>query len=222
MKLRLDDLHHTYAGAEQPVLSIGDHVFASGSQTLLRGVSGSGKTTLLNIIAGLLPPTQGGIFYDDDAIYARSEAQRDLLRTRTVGYAFQNHHLLPSLTAQENVAMPLAFAGMNRALRNKRALALLEQLGLAAYAHRYPRSLSTGQRLRVAITRALANEPLLLLADEPTAALDADAGREVLDLMQTECRKRSATLLIASHDPSLEARFADILDIRAGRLLHGI
>jgi ABC-type lipoprotein export system ATPase subunit len=222
VKLRLDNLSHTYRGAEQPVLAVGDYAFAEGSQTLLRGVSGSGKTTLLNMIAGLLPPTQGSIYYDNESIYARSEANRDRLRARLVGYVFQNHHLLPALTALENVAMPLAFAGVSGAARKRRALALLEQIGLAASAQRTPRQLSTGQRLRVAIARALANEPLLLLADEPTAALDAAAGHDVLDLMQAECRGRGATLLIASHDPNLEVRFANILDLRAGRLTNAM
>ncbi|MDX2139706.1 MAG: ABC transporter ATP-binding protein [Chloroflexota bacterium] len=216
--LRIEGLHHTYPAAEQPVLRLSDWALAAGEQVLLRGVSGSGKTTLLNIIAGLLRPSQGAIYYEAQAIYALGEAARDRLRARMVGYVFQNHYLLPTLTALENVAMPLAFGGVGTAMRKRRALALLEQVGLGSIARQYPAKISTGQRLRVAIARALANQPRLLLADEPTAALDEQSGCVVMDVMQAECRAHGAVLIVASHDPALETRFSTIVDLRGGTL----
>jgi ABC-type lipoprotein export system ATPase subunit len=216
--LRIEGLHHTYPAAEQPVLTVGDWALAAGDQVLLRGVSGSGKTTLLNIIAGLLRPSQGAVYYETQSIYALGEAARDRLRARMVGYVFQNHHLLPTLTALENVAMPLAFGGVGAAARKRRALALLEQVRLGSIADQYPAKISTGQRLRAAIARALANQPRLLLADEPTAALDEQSGCVVMDVIQAECRAHGAVLIVASHDPALEARFGMIADLHAGKL----
>ena len=221
--LRLEGLRHTYPHTAQAVLDVGDWVLDSDARVLLRGVSGSGKTTLLNIAAGLLRPSAGEVYYDGQPIYALTEANRDKLRTRWVGYVFQNHHLLPSLTALENVIMPLAFAGVAPAARRKRALELLGRGGLLHVAHHYPARMSTGQRLRVAVARALANAPRLLLADEPTAALDAEAARGVIDLLLAECAANGAALVVASHDPSLEGYFAQTIDLRGGRLIlnHG-
>jgi putative ABC transport system ATP-binding protein len=136
-----------------------------------------------------------------------------------VGYVFQNHHLIASLTALENVMMPMAFGGIHAfAKRRRRALELLAQVGLAEFTAYRPAQLSTGQRLRVAIARALANTPRLLLADEPTAALDSAAGAAIMDLLQITCRTHEATLIIASHDPAWSSRFSTLLDLKAGVL----
>jgi lipoprotein-releasing system ATP-binding protein len=216
--LRLEGLRHTYPHTAQAVLDVGDWVLDSDARVLLRGVSGSGKTTLLNIAAGLLRPSAGEVYYDGQPIYALTEANRDKLRTRWVGYVFQNHHLLPSLTALENVIMPLAFAGVAPAARRKRALELLGRVGLLHVAHHYPARMSTGQRLRAAVARALANAPRLLLADEPTAALDADSAAVVMDVLLAECAANGAALLVASHDPALEGYFVQMIDLRGGQL----
>jgi putative ABC transport system ATP-binding protein len=218
--LRVENLSHTYRGAEaRQVLTIGDWSLDAGAQVLLRGVSGSGKTTLFNVIAGLLRPTDGEVYHGDQALYRLPEEARDRFRARQVGYVFQNHHLVGSLTALENVVMPLAFARhAPRSTWHSRAHDLLVQVGLGEFVHSLPKRLSTGQRLRIAVARALANEPRLLLADEPTAALDEDAGAVVMDLLQTTCRANQAILLVASHDPALVTRFERVIDLRAGKL----
>jgi putative ABC transport system ATP-binding protein len=186
-------------------------------------VSGSGKTTLFNIAAGLLRPSSGQVVYTQAAgpaidLYALGEAARDRFRARHIGYIFQTHHLLPALTARENVAMPMVFAGIDRREHARRARALLEAVGLGEYEQVLPRRLSTGQRLRVAAARALANDPAVLLADEPTAALDADAAARLLALLRETCARNQAILLVASHDPALVDAFDRVIDLRRGRL----
>ncbi|MGL4651726.1 MAG: ABC transporter ATP-binding protein, partial [Caldilineaceae bacterium] len=186
---------------------------------LLRGVSGSGKTTLLNILSGMLPPTAGQVWLDDEPLYMLSESGRDLLRARTIGYVFQSHLLVPTLSALENVEMPLVFAReLGAAERRSRALAGLDRLGLADFARHRPVQLSTGQRLRVAVARALVNRPRLLLADEPTAALDPDSGVRVVDLLQSASREQGSTLIVSSHDPALNRRFDRTIDLHTGKL----
>lgn len=224
MTLRLTALRHVYrspAGDERPVLAIDHLELAAGSQALLRGVSGSGKTTLFNIVAGLLHPTAGQVAIADQDLYALGEAARDRFRARRIGYVFQNHHLLPHLTAHENVVMPLAFArALPRRAWAARADELLAAVGLAGEARYRPPQLSTGQRLRVAVARALANQPAVLLADEPTAALDADSAEQVMAFIQRTCAENHALLVVASHDPALSQRFPCTLHLRAGSLFH--
>lgn len=222
MTIRIDDLVQIYRTAtadERPVLNIPNWEIAPGEQYLLRGVSGSGKTTLFNIMTGLLHPTKGGIWYDDLSLYSLSEAARDRFRARNIGYIFQNHFLLNAMTAIENVEMPMAFARKMPASQwRSRATDLLNQLGLSDRLHYRPAQLSTGQRMRVAVARALANEPNVLFADEPTASLDAESSEVVMNMVQESCRQRNAMLFVASHDPALTARFAKIADLTAGEL----
>lgn len=226
MSLRVENLGHVYqspVGEARTVLHIPAWTVQTGEQLLIRGVSGSGKTTLFNILAGLLHPTQGTVWYDQQSLYALPEEQRDRFRARQTGYVFQNHHLLPALTALENVVMPMAFARSVPAARwRTRARDLLAQVGLADYLAYRPGQLSTGQRLRVALARALANTPRLLLADEPTAALDAASGQVVMDLLQTVCHEHNAMLLVASHDPAWVTRFAQVLDLTNGGLIPAV
>ncbi len=220
--ISLHGLSHIYrspAGDSRPVVQIDDWNLESGEQALLRGVSGSGKTTLLNILAGLLHPTGGVVCFGEQSLYALPEATRDHFRARNIGYIFQSHHLLAELTALENVVAPLAFAGQRpRGQWRGHALALLESVGLGDHADYRPRQLSTGQRLRVAVARALVNAPPLVLADEPTAALDAESSNAVMDLLQATCRAHNATLICASHDPAVEQRFDKVVYLRAGHL----
>lgn len=222
MKIELKNLRHTYLGnGQEPrtVLEIEHWAVEAGTQLLLRGISGSGKTTLLNIIAGLLPPSAGAVWLDQQSLYALRESQRDRWRARHVGYVFQLHLLVPTLSALENVEMALVFSGkVSVWQRRRQAQAILEEMGLTSTIHHHPYQLSTGQRLRVAIARALVHQPLLVLADEPTAALDQEAGTCVMDLLQKMCHQRGATLLVASHDPALNQRFEQMLDLRNGKL----
>lgn len=225
MDIRIEALCQTYRGpaiAPRTVLTIPHWSVVAGTQLLLRGISGSGKTTLLNTLAGLLPPTAGAVWLGDQQIYTLPEAQRDRLRAQRIGYVYQAHLLVPTLNALENVEMPLVFAGVQSGKQRRRqALALLAQVGLADFARHRPVQLSTGQRLRVSIARALVNHPALLLADEPTAALDSHAGETVMDLMQQICREQQATLIVASHDPALDARFNQVVTLHEGRIVDG-
>jgi putative ABC transport system ATP-binding protein len=223
MNIHIEHLTHTYAGRNleaRTVLDIDQWSLAEGTQALLHGISGSGKTTLMNIVAGLLPPTSGQVRLADQEIYALPEAERDRFRARHIGYIFQIHLLVPTLNALENVEMPLVFAReLSASQRRAQAMELLDQMGLAEYVRHRPVQLSAGQRLRVAVARALVNRPSLLLADEPTAALDSENALIVMDLVQRICREQDATLLVASHDPALNERFERVVDLQAGRLV---
>ncbi len=222
MSLRVKDLSHTYAGGKangQTILQPQSWTLTDGQQILIRGISGSGKTTLFNILAGLLQPSTGSICYGDQALYALPEAARDRFRARNVGYVFQNHHLIGSLTALENVVMPIAFANnLPPTQWRRRAQELLDQVGIGALSHAGPKQLSTGQRLRVAVARALANKPRVVLADEPTAALDEQSGSQVMDFLQQSCLQNHSILIVASHDPSLSQRFATTANLKSGHL----
>ncbi len=220
MSLRITDLRHTYAGKgleSRTVLSIESWVVEPGQEVLLRGISGSGKTTLLNIIAGLLTPSAGTVEVSGQVLGRLREAQRDRFRAGHIGYVFQTHNLLP-LSALENVEMPLAFLGENPRSRKKRARECLETVGLGAFLRHRPRQLSAGQRLRVAVARALVARPKILLADEPTAALDADSAQQVIALIFATCRAQEATLIVAGHDPALAVHFTSFADLRDGAL----
>lgn len=222
MSLVIDRLGHQYPavdGTAKAVLAEISLTLVPGEQLLLRGVSGSGKTTLINILAGLLTPTAGTVTLAGQSLYALGEAARDRFRRDHIGYVFQTHNLVPLLSAWENAALPLAFAGVARGERRARAQSLLEALGLGERVNYRPNQLSNGQRQRVAIARALITEPHLVLADEPTASLDADAAAEAIDLLQTLCRERDAMLIVASHDPALAPRFGRSADLDYGRLI---
>jgi putative ABC transport system ATP-binding protein len=211
---QLKHIYHSPSGEARPVLNIPEWILSDGQQVLVQGVSGSGKTTLFNILSGLLHPTEGLVFYGDQSLYQFSEAQRDRFRARHIGYVFQNHYLLPELTALENVVMPMAFAGgVPRGEWRKRATEILDKMGMADHLHYRPAKLSTGQRLRVAIARALVNQPNVLLADEPTAALDAEMAQTAMDMVQEICAAHKAILIVASHDPALEKRFDTIVHL---------
>jgi putative ABC transport system ATP-binding protein len=200
-----DDVLHDVSFAVEP-----------GELVAVTGPSGSGKTTLLQLIGSLDRPTSGQILVDDVNVGAlRRPAQ---FRRSTVGFVFQLHYLLPTLTAQQNVELPMSAAHVPHRERAERALVLLEEVGLGAYAHRLPSDLSGGERQRVAIARALANNPRLVLADEPTGSLDTAASRRIADLLNTVRETRGTTILIASHDIALSERTDRSLTLVDGRL----
>jgi putative ABC transport system ATP-binding protein len=171
------------------------------------GPSGSGKSTLLGLLAGLDSPTEGRVVIDDVDITALDEDALARLRGRRIGFVFQFFHLLPSLTALENVLVPMEIAGVKDA--RSRADTLLIEVGLADRRHHYPSQLSGGEQQRVAIARALANEPPLLLADEPTGNLDSQTGHQVIQLLLDVNRTRHTTIVLVTHDPELAA-LADV------------
>jgi putative ABC transport system ATP-binding protein len=181
------------------------------------GPSGSGKSTLLGLIAGLDQPTAGSIRVDGIDLGGLGEDALARLRRERIGYVFQAFHLIPTLTALENVAIPLELAGAPDALA--RAAALLAEMGLGPRAHHYPAQLSGGEQQRVALARAFANRPALLLADEPTGNLDSATGAQIIDLLVGRHRDHGATLVLVTHDPAL-ARHADrVIELRDGRIV---
>ena len=178
-------------------------------QVALAGESGSGKTTFLNLIAGILQPDTGGISLDGENVAALSESKRDRLRAVKVGYIFQTFNLLQGYTCLKNVLLGMSFgAGVDRDFANK----LLKRVGLETKLNHRPRQLSTGQQQRVAVARALANKPKLVLADEPTGNLDHKNARESLALIRETCRENGAALLLVSHDREVLSQFEHVGD----------
>jgi putative ABC transport system ATP-binding protein len=181
------------------------------------GPSGSGKSTLLGLIAGLDAPTSGDIRIDGRSIVDMSEDNLAQLRGEKVGFVFQSFHLIPSLTALENILIPMEIAGARGAM--VRAKALLEDVELSERGHHYPSQLSGGERQRVAIARAFANGPSILLADEPTGNLDSHNGRHVFDLMVEMNRKRGATLVLVTHDHELASSADRRISLKDGMVV---
>jgi putative ABC transport system ATP-binding protein len=192
-----------------------DLVVAAGRFLSITGPSGSGKSTLLGLIAGLDAPTSGQVIIDGTDITSLGEDRLARLRGQKIGFVFQFFHLVPSLTAFENVMVPMEIAGRPDA--PARAAALLGEVGLTGRGHHYPSQLSGGEQQRVAIARALANDPPILLADEPTGNLDSANGRHIMDLLHEVNRRRSATLVLATHDAGLAALADERLALRDGR-----
>ena len=175
-----------------------------GQFVALTGASGSGKSTLLGLIAGLDAPTSGTLVVDGDEITEMSEDALSDLRSRKIGFVFQSFHLIPSLTAFENILIPLEILGATDAF--DRATELLADVDLTNRGHHYPSELSGGEQQRVAIARAFANSPKILLADEPTGNLDSKNGRHILDLMTNLHRQNNVTLVLVTHDAELAAQ----------------
>jgi putative ABC transport system ATP-binding protein len=197
------------AGPVHRVVDVESFALAPGEQRALRGESGSGKTTFLNLIAGILAADSGSIVLAGREIVALGEAQRDRLRADTIGYIFQTFNLLQGHTVLENVELGMAFGrGVDRA----RAGDLLQRVGLGDQQRHYPHQLSTGQQQRVAVARALANRPKLVLADEPTGNLDRRNARAALALIREACREAGAALLLVSHDEGVLGQFEDRQD----------
>ncbi len=176
------------------------------SFTIVMGPSGSGKSTLLYLLGGLDRPTSGHIEVAGQEIDSLDENALAIYRRRTVGFVFQSFNLIPSMTAVENVAFPMRFMGIARGERQKRALSLLKQVGLADRAYHRPTELSGGQQQRVAIARALVNDPDLILADEPTGNLDSASGNGIMHVL-SELHRSGRTVVVVTHDPRM-ARFA--------------
>ena len=188
-----------------------------GRVIAITGPSGSGKSTLLGLMAGLDTPSTGRILIDGENITALDEERLARLRGAKIGVVFQFFHLLPSLTAFENVLVPMELADLPRPA--DRARALLADVGLSDRGHHYPSQLSGGEQQRVAIARALANDPPVLLADEPTGNLDSATGRQVIELLVRVNREHGRTLVLVTHDPELAALADDIVVLRDGQVV---
>ena len=219
MMVSVRELTMRLASGGRP-LTILDHVSLDverGDAVAVIGPSGSGKSTLLGLIAGLDTPTEGAIIVGGVDVTRLGESALARFRRETIGYVFQSYHLIPTLTAAENVAVPLELAGERRVV--VRARALLEQVGLGDRAHHYPVQLSGGEQQRVALARAVALDPPLLLADEPTGNLDSATGGVIIEQLFTLNRERGSTLLLVTHDPALAERADRIVSLHDGRVV---
>jgi putative ABC transport system ATP-binding protein len=192
-----------------------DYTIASGQFVAIVGPSGSGKSTLLGLLAGLDAPTSGSIIIDNTDITRLGEDQLARLRGEKIGFVFQFFHLVPSLTAFENILIPMEIAGRRNA--TDRARELLHEVGLTDRAHHYPSQLSGGEQQRIAIGRALANDPPIVLADEPTGNLDSTTGRHIMELLMRVHRARQTTLVLVTHDAELSSLADSRLVLRDGR-----
>ena len=221
--LKLEDVSKSYDSvADGPAVSVLDGINLSverGQSAAITGPSGSGKSTLLNIIGTLDTPTRGRVFLNDEDLSRLDENELAGVRNRKIGFIFQAHHLLPQCTVLENVLIP-TLAGTDaeqRATAPARARQLLERVGLGARVDHRPGQLSGGERQRVAVVRALINQPQLLLADEPTGALDRTAAEELARLLLELNREENVTLLLVTHAPDLAARMQTVFQLQDGR-----
>lgn len=212
--LTVKDLRKSYSapdGSKLPVIDLPHLELKEGEQLALQGSSGCGKTTLLHLIAGILKPDSGSVVVKGTDLAALGEAGRDRVRAEHLGYVFQTFNLLQGYSALENVLLGMLFGpGSDEAFARK----MLERVGLTERAHYRPRQLSVGQQQRVAVARALANRPALVLADEPTGNLDARNAREALKLIRDVCRENNAALLLVSHDRDVLAQFENVKDLK--------
>ncbi len=208
-------------GPEGPLTLLQDINFSvtPGEACAVLGASGSGKTTLLGLLAGLDVASGGRVLLDGHDLFALDEDGRAALRGRMIGFVFQTFQLLPSLTALENVMLPLELAGMSAQEARAQAGAVLNRCGLAQRLRHYPKQLSGGEQQRVAIARAFAPQPKLLLADEPTGNLDQATGARIIDLLFELNRERGSTLIMVTHDEALARRCGRRLKLDAGRLM---
>jgi putative ABC transport system ATP-binding protein len=194
---------------------------SAGEVVGLRGPSGSGKTTILNVIGCILEPTAGTVRLDGELVYRETWLRKDLrrLRLEKVGFIFQFHNLLPFLTSTENVSVVLDLAGFRPAEAQRRAVELLDYLGVGHRKDAFPAELSGGEAQRVAIARALANRPRIILADEPTAALDTQRAQAVMDLLRRVAIEQQAAIVTVTHDDKIVERFDRVINLRDGAIV---
>lgn len=193
-----------------------------GDYLALMGPSGSGKSTLLNLVAGLDRPTSGTVTVCGESLEKTSESKLARWRSRHIGFIFQLYNLIPVLTAHENVELPLTLTNLSRRERREHVEAALEVVGLKDRADHYPRQLSGGQEQRVSIARAIATDPTLLVADEPTGDLDAKSAAEILDLLERLNREFQKTIIMVTHDPEAAERAKQVLHLHKGVLVEGL
>jgi putative ABC transport system ATP-binding protein len=221
--IELRDLTKSYpeGDGQRVVFRNMNAVLLQGEFTVLLGRSGSGKSTLLNLISGIDLPTAGEVVIGGTALTGMREQQRTLFRRDHIGFVFQFYNLIPTLTVEENLLLPLELKGTAGERERHQAEALLDQVGLADRASSYPDRLSGGEQQRIAIARALVHEPLILLADEPTGNLDAVTGREVMALLERLIRQSGMTVLMVTHNAEIAKTADRILAIREGLLVEG-
>jgi putative ABC transport system ATP-binding protein len=218
--IKLENIFKTYRIGEidVPVLKGVSLNVERGEMVALMGASGSGKTTLMNILGCLDHATSGKYWLDGEDISGFSADQRALVRNRKIGFVFQTFNLLSNMTAQKNVELPMLYSGISPEVRKQRAITALERVGLGDRGHHRPSELSGGQNQRMAIARALVNNPAIILADEPTGALDSRNGAEIMAIFQ-ELHREGATIVLVTHDPDIARHAQRILRFRDGLLV---
>lgn len=220
LMIALKEITKTYQLGDEKIVAL-DHISATikdGEFVALVGPSGSGKSTLANILGGLDSPDSGQVVVDDQDIGQLRDRELSTYRNKTIGFVFQTFNLQPNYTAVENVLVPLIFAGLKPAERVKRATECLTAVGLADRLRHRPNQLSGGQRQRVCIARALANNPKIIIADEPTGNLDSKKGKEILAVLKELNRQSKITLIIITHDPAIAKEAGRIITIKDGKL----
>ena len=219
MLLKTDNLSKVYTLGNQQIhaLSNANCAIAQGTWTTICGPSGSGKSSLLSLMATLDRPTSGAVLFEGEDISFASDVRQAIYRKEKIGIVFQEYCLFEQVTAWENVAMPLQVTALGRAKRKAAAMELLELVGLGERANHLPRQLSGGERQRVALARALVHDPEILFADEPTANIDQETARRVMELF-ADLRDRGRTVIVVSHDPEMAERADRVLTMARGRL----
>lgn len=219
--IEVHNLRKVYHMGNEKIVAL-NHVnleIEKGEICCLFGTSGSGKSTLLNMLAGLEKPTKGTVRIKKAQIEQMNESQLADFRQKYIGFVFQSYNLIPTLTAQENVALPLLFQGISKKERNQRAKEMLEAVGLKKRLHHKPKEMSGGQQQRVSIARAFVNKPQILFADEPTGNLDTHTTIEVMDIITKIAKEHNQTLIIVSHDPEIAEYANKIITVQDGDIL---
>ncbi|MBO5037490.1 MAG: ABC transporter ATP-binding protein [Clostridia bacterium] len=218
--IKVENLKKIYKLGTESVTALGgvDLEINKGEICFLVGTSGSGKSTLLNMIAGLEKPTSGTVVLNGTHIEKMNERKLAVFRQKNLGFVFQSYNLLPTMTAQENVAMPLMFSGKKQSVRDKKAKAMLLAVGLGARLRHKPTQMSGGQQQRVAIARAFVSDPPIILADEPTGNLDSSTTVEVMNMIVDLVRKNNQTLVVVTHEPELAVYGDKVVHIKDGMI----
>ena len=219
--VRLINISHTYGragAADEPVLRGIDLEVEAGQFVAIHGRSGSGKSTLLHIVGGILPPTGGEVVVGERTLFDLGDRELSAFRNQRIGFIFQSYHLMSALTTVENVMVPALLAGQSVVRARRRAMQTLDEVGLADKAEAQPATLSGGQMQRAAIARALVNDPVVLLADEPTGNLDEQTGAEILALLGRYHHERRLTVLMATHDATVELHATQHCHLSGGQL----
>jgi len=217
----LEKDYTTGAGVFQALHGVSLRI-AEGEFVAIMGASGSGKSTFMNLLGCLDRPTRGSYHLDGQDVGRLSSDQLAALRNREIGFVFQGFNLLPKLTALDNVALPLMYAGMGREARRRQAQAMLERVGLGERSHHTPLQLSGGQQQRVAIARALATRPRIIFADEPTGNLDSETSRQVMDLFSQFNREEGITLVLVTHEADIAAYARRCIRFQDGRVIEDV
>ncbi len=219
--IKLENVSKTYhlGKIDLPVLKNINLEISQGSFISIMGPSGSGKSTLMYLLGCLDIPTKGRIFFEDKDISKLSENELAKIRREKIGFVFQQFNLIPNLTALENIMLPMVFKGLKEEERKKRAEELLEAVEMLKREHHKPLELSGGEQQRVAIARAFANNPDIIIADEPTGNLDSSSGRAVMDILADFHKKQGKTVVVVTHDPNIASYSKEIINIKDGQIV---